>query len=305
MFDMGPHFSAVFALVLALAALTPRSARALSNPPAAAFPEAPAPNPNPAPSTNPTPPAFPPPAPSSTAPATAGPPPVAYPAPYPYPPPPGYYPPYGYYYPPAIVPVPPPSPRYSSEAAVSSTPFFDAIIVAADWQNRISESASIGAQVGAFVAHRVRLTAKISFPTQGWGDQQADFGSGSKNPSFFYAFSAGFAVVRTPTFVMSPGMMFARTDVFDYGTMLGFSLPLDWVTKGGLRLGLEGGLGPSFGGRRTVSCTSANSAGCSQQSPYQDRASGAALWLQFHIGFGFNHPGPLPPEVPPSKGALH
>jgi hypothetical protein len=202
-----------------------------------------------------------------------------------------------------IVPVPPPPPplRYDNEAAVGSTPFFDAIIVAADWQNRISESASIGAQAGVFVAHRARLTAKISFPTEGWGDQQADFGSSSKNPSFFYAFSAGFAAVRTPTFVMSPGLMFARTDVSDYGTMLGFSLPLDWVTKGGLRLGLEGGLGPSFGGQRMVTCTGA-SADCSQQPRYQDRASGAALWLQFHIGFGFNHPGPLPPDVPPTAG---
>jgi len=203
------------------------------------------------------------------------------------------------------VPVPPPPPRYSRDAAVSSTPFFDAIVVAADWENRISESASIGAQAGVFVALRVRLTAKISFPTGGWGDGTGSTASGLKTPSFFYAFSAGYAAVRTPTFAMSPGLMFARTDVSDYGSMLGFSLPLDWVMKGGLRLGLEGGLGPAFGGRRAVSCSEPTSIDCSQRPVYQDRKSGAALWLQFHIGFGLNHPGPLPPEVPPTPGAPH
>lgn len=300
MLAMGPVIRAVFSALLALPTLLPRSAGAQAQPPAAAFPDpatkpanAEPANADPAPAN-----AEPAPAPASSAPPPAqAPPPVAYPAPYP--PPPGY--PYGYYYAaPPIVPLPPPPSRYADDAAVSSTPFFDAIIVAADWRNRISESASIGAQAGVFVARRVRLTAKISFPTEGSGDLQTDFESGSKSASFFYAFSAGFAALRTPTFAMSPGLMFARTDVSDYGTMLGLSLPLDWVTKGGLRLGLEGGLGPAFGGRR-VTCTG-TSANCSQQPRYEDRVTGAAAWLQFHIGFGLNHPGPLPPDVPPTAG---
>ena len=101
----------------------------------------------------------------------------------------------------------------------------------------------------------MRLTAKIAFPTETVSDEQADFGAGAKPPAFFYAFSAGFAALRSPTFAMSPGLMFARTDVSDYGSMLGLSLPFDWVTQGGLRLGLEGGLGRAFGGQRAVSCS--------------------------------------------------
>jgi len=189
------------------------------------------------------------------------------------------------------------------DAAVSSTPFFDAIVAAADWQHRFSQSANLGAQAGVYVAGRLRLTAKIAFPTESLGDQQADFGSGAKNPSLFYAFSAGFAALRTPTFVMSPGLMVARTDVSDYGTMLAFSLPLDWVTKSGLRLGLEGAFGRALGGRSAVNCSTPGSADCNQRPKYETRPSGTALWLQFHIGFGFNHPAPVLPAAADSPSS--
>jgi hypothetical protein len=201
-----------------------------------------------------------------------------------------------------LQPIAPPPPRFSDEAAVASSPFFDAIIATADWKNRFSDVVTVGAQAGVFVATRVRLTAKIAFPMESLGDEQANFGTGAKSPSFFYALSAGFAVLHSSSFAMSPGLMFARTDVSDYGTMLGLSLPLDWVMKNGLRLGLEGGFGPALGGRSATSCTTPGAADCGQQAQYKSRDPGAALWLQFHLGFGFNHPGPLPPEAsgPPS-----
>ncbi|MEI9937731.1 MAG: hypothetical protein WDO69_10980 [Pseudomonadota bacterium] len=291
---MGPKIPAVFVVSLAL---LPDLASAQSAPPAAAFPEpATAPAgaasaPTNAPEAAPAPASPPPPL------APASPPLPAYPAPYPYPyapPPPGY--PYGYYYPP---PPPPPPLRFPDDAAVSSTPFFDAIVVAADWQHRFSQAVNLGAQAGVYVAGRLRLTAKIAFPTESTGDWEEDFGSDAKAPSFFYAFSAGFALVRTPSFAMSPGLMFARTDVADYGSMVGLSLPLDWVTKSGLRLGLEGGLGRALGGRSPVSCSTPGAADCDQAPRYRDRESGLALWLQFQLGFGFNHPGPLPPAAEP------
>ncbi|HKO47535.1 MAG TPA: hypothetical protein VJV79_07425, partial [Polyangiaceae bacterium] len=214
---------------------------------------------------------------------------------YPYPPPPPGYA-YGYYYLPPPPPPPPPRLRLPVDAAVRSTPFFDAIVVAADWQHRISDSVSLGAQAGVYVARRLRLTAKIAFPTESIGDQQADFGAGAKAPSFFYAGSIGFAAVRTPTFVMSPGVMLARTDVGDYGTMMGVALPFDWVTRSGLRLGLEGAFGRAFGGRRSTPCASSI---CNAQAAFTDRETGFAGWLQFQIGFGLNHPGPVPPAAGP------
>ncbi|MEI9950083.1 MAG: hypothetical protein WDO74_14205 [Pseudomonadota bacterium] len=297
---MGPTIRVFFALSLAF---LPGLARAQAAPPAAAFPPpaeaapanaAPAPPAAPAPQAAPAPPAA----------ATTSPPgpPGAYPAPYPYPyppPPPGYA--YGYYYPPPPLPPAPPPLRFPDDAAVSSSPFFDAIVVAADWQHRVSEAVSLGAQAGVYIAGRVRLTAKIAFPTESVGDQQLDFESATKVPSFFYAFSVGFAAVRTPTFVMSPGLMLARTDVSDYGTMVGVDLPLDWVMKSGLRLGLEGGLGRAFGGRSAVSCATPGATDCNQRPRFEDRDAGLALWLQFQIGFGFNHPGPLPPAAGPKS----
>jgi len=312
MFAMGQKIRAVFTVALAL---LPRLSSAQSGPPAAAFPPASAAPAAPAPPSAPAPPAVPerapPPAaspapsaapPPASAPAPApAPPPAAYPAPYPYPypypyPPPGYA--YGYYYPqPASPPKPPPL-RFPEDAAVASTPFFDAIVVAADWQHRVSQAVTVGAQGGVYIAGRVRVTAKIAFPTETISDQQADFGSGSKPPAFFYAFSAGFTVLRSASFALSPGLLFARTDVGDYGSTLGVSLPCDWVTQSGLRLGLEGGAGRAFGGQRAVGCSVA-AADCNQRPKYEDRDGGLALWLQFQIGFGFNHPAPLPPTAAP------
>jgi hypothetical protein len=304
---MGPPIRAVFVVSLAL---LPGTLRAQATPPAAAFPAppastapvpvpvpAPAPAPAPAPGAAPAPPAAASPtAAPATPPGTPAPASPGYPGPYPYPypysPPPGYA--YGYYYPPPPQPAPP---RFPPDAAVSSSPFFDAIVLVADWQHRFSESANLGAQAGVYVVKRVRLTAKIAFPTESVGDQQADFDSGTKQPSFFYAFSAGYALVRTPTFALSPGLMLARADVGDYGTMVGLSLPFDWVMNSGLRLGLEGGFGRAFGGKRPVSCATPGAADCNQRPRFEDREAGLALWLQFQLGFGFNHPAPITPSA--------
>ena len=241
---------------------------------------------------------------SAPAPAPAPPPPPPPPPPpaaVPYAnPPPGYV--YGLYYP---APLPaPPALKYPDDAAVSSSPFFDAIVLAADWQHRFSESVNLGAQAGLYLVGRVRLTAKMAFIAESVGDQQADYaGSGTKDPSFLYAFSAGVAALRTPTFVLSPGLMLARTDVADYGTMLGLSLPFDWVTNSGLRLGFEGGGGAAFGGKTAVNCATPGAMDCDQSPQYENRDPGLAWWLQFQIGFGFNHPGPLPTQTaPPPAG---
>jgi len=282
---MGPMNRAIFGVSLFL---MPSLVSAQAPAPAqAAFP---APTPEPAPA-SPAP-TVPVPAPAAT-PAPATTPPGPYPGYYP-PPPPGY-PPYGYYYPPP----PPPPPRFADDAAVSSTPFVDAVIAGVDWKRRLSGALNVGVQAGLFVAGRVRLSAKLVFPSDNLHDDDAGYGFGAKDPSLFYAFSAGVAAVRTPSFVMSPGLMFARTDVSDYGTMLGLSLPLEWVTGSGLRLGIEGGLGRAFGGRTASNCNDV--VALCTLPPYRDREGGSALWFQFHVGFGFNHPAPLPANVASSR----
>lgn len=260
----------------------PAPAAEPSVPPSAAAPE---------PSTLPAPPP-PPPGPSAAQPGVPAPPP--YGAPYPgyAPPPPGYE--YAYYYPP-----PPPRPklRYPSNSAVSSTPFFDGILAGAKLENRFSEFLNIGAQAGMFVQGRLRLSARIAFPTDTVRDDSGldAFGSRSKSYSFLWGGSAGIVAVSSSNFVLSPGIAFARSDVSDYGSMLALSLPFEWVLGSGVRVGMEFNLGRAFGGRYAVDCQLNGT--CPSGS--RDRPAGTAFWMQFQFGFGLNHPAPLPPQQPP------
>ena len=242
-------------------------------------------------------------APATPAPVPAPQPPAAPPAPpavIPYPvyavssPPPGY----EYYY--ALPPLPPP-PRFAPDAAVSSTPFVDMTLVGVNWQNRVSEFLNIGAQAGVFVAGRLRLTARIAFPTEQTRDEyysSGDFFDGrvrSKSYSLLYGATAGIAAVSSASFVMSPGLAFGRSDVSDYGSTVAFAMPFDWVLSSGLRIGVEVDFGRAFGGRYVAAC--ATGVPCTTV----DRPSGTAFLLQFHMGFGFNHPAPLPLAQPPSR----
>jgi hypothetical protein len=167
------------------------------------------------------------------------------------------------------------------------------------WQHRFSEYLNIGAQAGVYVAGRLRLSARIAFPTEQVKDDYNNFDSSfgsslrSKSYSFLYGASAGIVAVGSQSFIMSPGLAFGRSDVADYGSMLAFSLPFDWLTGSGLHLGLELDFGRAFGGRYQA----CDSAACNTGNPTPDRPSGPAFWLQFAMGFGFNHPAPLPLEA--------
>ena len=222
---------------------------------------------------------------------------------YPAPPPPGYGYGYGYYYPP-----PPPKPRYPADAAASSTPFLDLVLVGAPWENRFSQFLNVGVQGGAFLGGRLRLTARLALPTETLNDEYYDGSSyplrpvDSKSASFLYGASAGIVAVSTQSFVMSPGVAFGRSDVSDYGSMLALSMPFDWVMPTGMRVGLEADFGRAFGGRfGSIDCPSGSCAGSSNLQ-IRDRPAGTAFWLQFNMGFGFNHPAPLP--LAPAAPAL-
>jgi hypothetical protein len=211
---------------------------------------------------------------------------------------------YGYYYPP-----PPELPklRFPENAAVRSSPFIDLLVVGVDWQNRFSQYLNLGAQVGAFVGDRVRLTLRGVIPTDNLNDEyygdanSFQARSPSKAASFLYGASAGVVVVSTQSFVLSPGIAFARSDVSDYGTMLALSMPFEWVTASGLRVGFELNFGRAFGGRSQLQSCAGNVCAGPAQAP--DRPAGTGFWMQFQIGYGFNHPAPLapePPAVPPA-----
>ncbi|MES1179351.1 MAG: hypothetical protein ABUL62_33855 [Myxococcales bacterium] len=231
--------------------------------------------------------------PPSASPPTPPPAPVAYPYPL-YPAPPPYA--YGYYYPPP----PPiiPKPRYPENAAVSSTPFLDVLVAGVSWEDRFSQFLDVGAQAGVYLGERVRLAVRGAIPTDKLNDEYYTDRSTyrSKDAAFLYGASAGIVAVSTRNFVLAPGAAFMRSDVSDYGTMLALSMPFEWVMPTGLRVGFELNLGRAVGGHTALpNCVGTV---CSGSAPV-DRPAGTGFWMQFQIGYGFNHPAPLPPEPPP------
>jgi hypothetical protein len=252
------------------------------------FPNVPVPVPVPVPDSPPGPP---------TPPTPAAPPPVAYPYPL-YPAPPGYA--YGYYYPP---PPEVPKLRYPDNAAVSSTPFFDLLVAGVSWENRFSQFLDVGAQAGVYLGERVRLTVRGAIPSDKLNDEYYSDRAPLRSPdaAFLYGASAGVVVVGTKNFVLSPGVAFMRSDVSDYGTMIALSMPFEWVMPTGLRVGFEVNLGRAVAGHtRFQNCTGSV---CAGGAPV-DRPAGTGFWMQFQLGYGFNHPAPLPPEPPPRAAPL-
>lgn len=225
-------------------------------------------------------------------------PPPNYPPPgYGYPPP-GYgYPPPGYGYPPPgyeAVPEEKPKPKRPPHDAASRSPFFDALAGGTTESDRFSEFLLAGGQVGLFVADRLRLAARfLVFSDQPTDEYSAESTLGSyysprnsSSPTFLWGGSAGFAVVSAPGFVLSPGVLFTRTDVSDYGSFLGVNVPFEWVSESGLRIGFELALGRTFGGTVIEQCYS-YTGGCAQGTTNEiDRKAGAGFYAHFQIGWG-------------------
>ncbi|HYJ11584.1 MAG TPA: hypothetical protein VEX18_21325, partial [Polyangiaceae bacterium] len=69
-----------------------------------------------------------------------------------------------------------------------------------------------------------------------------------------YGASAGFVLLDTSRVALAPGLTFLRTDESDHGTLLGVSLPVEWVVPHGPHLALELGLGFAVGQRVMARC---------------------------------------------------
>ena len=102
--------------------------------------------------------------------------------------------------------------------------------------------------------------------------------------TLLYGATLGAIATSSENFVFAPGLVFVRSDVSDYGSMLGISMPFEWVTARGMRFGLELDLGRSFGG--TVRNRTCVSQVCTEGE--MDRPAGRAFALRFQMGFGFN-----------------
>ena len=124
----------------------------------------------------------------------------------------------------------------------------------------------VGPELGAYVLRRLRLVARLAVPVAQAGDacSRGDVIYGdemgvyncipSEDASLAYGASAGFVLVDTSRVAFAPGVTFLRSDESDHGTLLGASLPVEWVVPEGPRLGLELGLGFALGQRVLGRC---------------------------------------------------
>jgi hypothetical protein len=123
-----------------------------------------------------------------------------------------------------------------------------------------------GPELGAYLLRRVRLVARLAFPVAQAGDacSRGDVIHGdetgvytcipSDDASLAYGASAGFVLLDTSRVALAPGLTFLRTDESDHGTLLGVSLPVEWVVPDGPHLALEFGLGFAVGQRVMARC---------------------------------------------------
>lgn len=183
---------------------------------------------------------------------------------------------------------------------MQGSPFVDLLVGAYDLQDRYSDFMSVGAEFGAYLVKRIRFAGRIILPLERLHDDATTSLSlgeqslPSSPASFLYSGSVGVVATSSRTFVLSPGISFLRSDVSDYGSFVGVSLPFEWVTASGLRLGTEVNIGRAFGGVQRLECIGF---GCTAGTTRTiDRASGTSFIFDFVMGWGFGHPSPSLPK---------
>ncbi len=146
---------------------------------------------------------------------------------------------------------------------------------------------------------RVRVAVSALFPVTQLRDNYASSGGDyelvpAKDVSVIFGGTVGYVVDTTASFVFAPGVAFNHTNVANYGSVLAFSLPFEWVTDAGLRIGLEFQGGRAFGGVYREACLNVPSGpDCPQGAQIDhDRPEGTTISIAFALGFGFNHPSP-------------
>jgi hypothetical protein len=179
----------------------------------------------------------------------------------------------------------------------------DATLAGLWLEQRFGDPIVFGLQGGAYFGGAVRVALRLEMPSKSATDSFGyDYDSPSVSTNYFhrnstaasllYGASLGVVAASGEGFVFAPGVVFQRADVEDYGTMLGIAVPFEWVTRRGLRFGMEVDLGRAFGGTVRYTCTQFNGpSDCSAGPTFNgDRGAGRAFALRFQMGFGFNHP---------------
>lgn len=166
-------------------------------------------------------------------------------------------------------------------------------------EQRFGDPIVFGIQGGLYIAETVRVVLRFEMPSKNATDEfrfDYDYNSGSTpyHPTdstaatLLYGGALGFVAAASDGFVFAPGVVFQRSDVSDYGSMVGVAIPFEWVTTRGLRFGLEVNLGRAFGGTVHYACSDTGGAGCESPTWEGNRGAGRAFAIRFQMGFGFN-----------------
>jgi hypothetical protein len=194
-----------------------------------------------------------------------------------------------------------------ADAALRYSPFLNGTWGSLAIGERFSSSAYLGAELGAFFG-RWRVSARTLFPfgvNQSTGEVMSNpefMSIASEKPALIYGVTAGAAAYYSTGFVASVGLNFMRSDVSDFGNILGVSLPLEWITRWGIRVGVEPGFLHAFGGETLADCTQSlpppndpSAVGCDVGEVRAfDREAGNGFWVHFLLGIPFSTPEPEP-----------
>jgi hypothetical protein len=162
---------------------------------------------------------------------------------------------------------------------------------------------AFGPELGAYFFRRVRLAGRMLVPVAQSGDVcvgdrfiYVDAAGvytciPSSRAHLAYGGSVGVVLLDTEHWLLSPSFTFLNTNEADHGVMLGGSLPLDWITSGGLHLGLELGLGAAVSQTVYGSCRNHVVAPCVigsvKRLPNIDTQSG---FIAFTLGWSLTKP---------------
>jgi hypothetical protein len=185
-------------------------------------------------------------------------------------------------------------------AAVRSSPYLTLLIGGTVLNRRFATLFAPGVEVGMYFADRFRVALRGTVPLTepedeySYDDDELDDFNGrgfinSDEVSFLFGGAVGVVAVDTPGFVLSPSIYVMRSDVGDYGTMVGLGLPFEWVSRRGLRIGFDFAFLRGFGGEVLSVCHGGTTCDMGEVRAH-DRKAGNGFTSSFIIGWNLGQP---------------
>jgi hypothetical protein len=192
------------------------------------------------------------------------------------------------------------------DAAVEYNPYLDILVGGAVFNRRFEMPLVTGVEFGAFLGKRVALSLRAQAPFEAGNDQYDDDSDEPVRAGWervpaddlvlLVGGSVGIVAVATRSVLLVPGVTVLRTDISDYGTALGASVPVIWVTRSGMRVGFDFGLMYGFGGKVREVCRFSAETPCNTgEVQERTREAASGFFATFHIGWGLGEPARVSP----------